>query len=288
MNGTLSGILAILIWSLTATFVFFTGEVPPLLMTFIVFLIGSITLTLGQYVRKEKISTYWTQPLNDYIFLVIGIGFYTSLVFLSFKLVPIFEANALNYLWPILLVLFYGLSNKNNLQWNTIIGIILGFFGVLALFWPQDGQTFFSKLEWGHILAICAALLWATYSVLSRKRKYPVGSMAPALFYSSILCLGFHLKLEETIWPQGWEWTFIIILGVTRISYSFWDYGMKHGNVILLSSLSYFIPLISLSALTVIGAGPENASIGLGAIFIVTGCFVANSDKILKYFKRKE
>ncbi|MCI5060660.1 MAG: EamA family transporter [Alphaproteobacteria bacterium] len=287
MNGTLAGIIAILMWSSTGVLLALTGLVSGLMMTFLILLIGSMTLTGYQIFKKEDVVSYWTREVKDYIFLVLGVGFYTSLVFISFKLVAPFEANTLNYLWPILLVLLTGILHEKHVSLQAILGSVLGFIGVVTLFFPQGGDMLFESFEWGHLLAFLAAVIWSIYSVMAKNWHYPQGVMAPALFYSALVALGFHLALEETMWPQGWEWASIIILGVFRISYSFWDYGMKKGNTVLLASLSYFIPLFSLGGLILIGEGPDSHMIGLGALFIVIGCLVVNYDRAFQFLRSK-
>lgn len=288
MNGTLAGIIAILMWSSTAALVLLTGDVPGLFLTSISFFLGFAVLTIRQYVMKENISAYWTRPFGDYLFVTVGIGVYTALLYLSFKWVAPFEANTLNYLWPILLVFFAGIFHEKSLTFNGVLGFILGFAGSIILFFPRNSEAFFSNFEWGHAFALSAAIIWAAYSVFARKRHYPQGIMAPMFFFSALICLGLHLAFEQTIWPQEWgQWLAVLALGVLRISYSFWDYGMKNGNVILLASLSYFIPLISAFFLLLLGFGPTDSLVGWGAALVVSGCLVVNADQILKLFQNK-
>ncbi len=287
MNGTFSGIICIVLWPFTAALVLFTGEIPAFLLTSTSFFLSFVFLTFHQGIRKENIKEYWTQDISHYVFVISGVCVYTALLYLSFKWVAIFEANVLNYLWPLLLVLFSELLHEKKLTFNRIFGILLGFVGIVVLFLPREGQPFFADFEWGHLFALGAAVVWALYSVFAQKKHYPQGIMAPVFLFSGLICLGFHLVFEQTIWPQGWEWVAVIALGLMRILYSFWDYGMKHGNVVLLASLSYFIPLISICSLIVIGVGPKDALVGWSAGLIIIGCLLVNASQILKALQGK-
>lgn len=265
-----------------------TGHIPGLLLCSISFLIGFFVLTISQIIRKENVFSYWKQPITNYLFVTAGVGLYTTLIYVSFKIIPPIEANTLNYLWPIFLVLLAEIFHKKSLNLNKILGIFLGFLGVLLMFMPRGSESFFTNISLGHVMALSASIIWAVYSTLARKKHYPMGIMAPMYLFSSIVCLVLHMFFEKTVWPEGTiEWFAVILVGIARISYTFWDYGMKEGNVTFLASASYFIPVFSTIFLIAIGIKPEDTLVGWSVALVLLGCLLVNANQIYWLYKNK-
>ncbi len=287
MNATLWGMGALFVWSFFGVLYLFVRELPTFETLFLVFLIGYISFTSLQLLRRENIRSYWNQPWSYYIFWQLGAGLYTIIVYSAFKYAPVFEASILNYLWPILIVVFASLIYKEPLSLNRLLGLICGFAGMVAVVMPAHGEELFANFSIGHVLAVLGAIVWALYSVLTRNRNYPQGFQAPMFLILSVVCLVIHFAFEDTVIPSPKEWVFLFLLGSLRVSYVFWDYGMKKGNVILLTSLSYFLPLISSVFLIMAGEKPTHPLIALGAALIVFGCLVVNGEKLVKLLKKR-
>jgi drug/metabolite transporter (DMT)-like permease len=287
MSGTTIGLMAVAMWSVTTVLIAYMTTVPPLELLGLVFFFGFVSLTIFQIVRKEDINSYWKQPIRNYLFWLSTAGFYSILIFIAFMTVPIFEANILNYIWPVLLIAFAATLNKEKVTPIQFFGGVLGFIGAVTVFLPANGQPAFADFHWGHALSLFSASVWALYSTLAKKIKYPNGFLAPAFFVFSLVVAALHFTFEKTVMPQPYEWLIILVLGFFRISYAMWDYGMKHGDVILLASSSYFLPLISSILLVGLGFGPHNEMIGLGAAFIIASCIIVNSKNLKILLQRK-
>ncbi len=280
MSGTVWGLMGVAMWSVTTVLVAFIYTVPPLQLVSLILFLGYMSMTAIQLARGENIRSYWARPVTDYIFWLSTAGFYTILMFISFRIVPVFEANILNYTWPVLLMAFAALLNKEPVTAIKILGGILGFAGVVTVFLPVGGAPAFADFQWGHGISIFSALIWAFYSAMTKRIHYPVGFMAPAFLVCSLIAGALHFAFETTVMPQNAEWLVIFVLGFFRVSYALWDYGMKHGDVILLASTSYFLPLISSFLLFALGFGPNNSMIGVGAVMIIVSCLIVNSSQI--------
>lgn len=283
MNATLSGLIAILMFSTFGVLFVFIRHLPTLELCAILFFIGFTLLSAKQAVCREDLAAYWRRPIGDYIFWLSGAGLYTVIIYYAYSLAAPFEVNALNYLWPILLVCFSVFLHQEKPSKHAFIGLALGFAGALAVLTPGAEENFFADFKIGHALALVGAFLWPWYSARARSRDYPIGFLAPAFFVLSAICAALHFTFEKTVMPNFAEWVFIALCGFARISYAFWDYGMKHGNVLLLASASYFLPLLSSAMLMICGFGPERPFIALGAGLIIAGCLCANADKLLAF-----
>ena len=286
MNRTALGIIAIFMWSFTTLLLAWLKSIPVFETLFIAFFTGFAVLTIAQIYNREEIISHWRQPLRSYLFWLAGPGIYTIMLYAALKLSPIFEATTLNYLWPILLVILSSFLNKQPLKLSAILGVIIGFIGMLLVITPKDAISF-NGLQIGEILAIACGFLWALYSTLAKKQSYPAGFLPAAFCVFSIICLALHIALEKTVWPNTFETLILLLLGFTRISYSFRDQAMKKGDVVLLASLSYFLPLITTLWLMAFGFGPHRPMIALGGAFIILGCLSVSFEHIKKLFKRK-
>ncbi|RYE83619.1 MAG: EamA/RhaT family transporter, partial [Myxococcales bacterium] len=92
-----TSLAAIALWSTLALLSVKLAAVPPLL------LVGS-TLLLGGLVSAPYIRL-WRVPATTLLLGVYGLFVYHFCLFLALRWAPAVEANLLNYLWPLLLVL---------------------------------------------------------------------------------------------------------------------------------------------------------------------------------------
>lgn len=286
MSATITGVLAILMFSIGTVLVALSGDIPAFQLTAMVFFAGALTLYAYFKMKGVAIIEQCKAPVSQYAVMLVGIGLYTVLLHISFKSAPAFEINMLNYLWPIFLVLFVKLMKRDAFKWNEVGGMLLGFVGMILIFIPTDGSSF-THITAGHVLVVIAAGLWAFYSALAGQKKYSTILLIPVMLISSLISLVAHLALEETVLSQPvGVWVAVTIFCLTRFSYAMWDYAMREGDQIFLSSLSYGIPLLSSIYFIVFGFTPARFEVGVGGAFIVTGCLVVNMHRI-SYFRSK-
>ena len=123
------------------------------------------------------------------------------------------------------------------MHWNHVVGVSLGFIGVIILLLKNDVLNLSLEYTTGYILAVFCALIWSLYSVICKKNKEVPTMLIGALCgITSVLALIVHLLFEKTVIPQGGEWFAIIALGFGPVGLAFfaWDYGVKNGNIKLL------------------------------------------------------
>lgn len=276
MNPNLSGVIAILMWSISPLLIIGAGEIPPFLMAAIALILASIILIIESFITKSDFKKIICQPLKAYILTTYGIGGYVIFWLLAFKHTPAFEANTLNYLWPMLLVFFAHLISKEQLSIDKVIGLILGFLGTILLFSQGNALYINGEYFWGYVFALMGATIWATYSVATRYVSFPNRSMLSFMLIPGLISLAVHVIVEEIYVPSFRELIFVCLLGLTRVSFVFWDYAMKHGQIIFISSISYFIPIISAALLMIFGFVPRSELVLLSALLVFSGCLVVN------------
>jgi drug/metabolite transporter (DMT)-like permease len=204
----------------------------------------------------------------------------------SLRLAPPAEAGLLNYLWPLLIVLFSSLLPGERLKAHHVIGSLLGLIGTVLLFAGNTSAQFEPGQIAGLIAAFVAAFVWAAYSVMSRRLKaVPTDAVAGFCLATALLAAAIHLALEVTVWPDATaQWLAIIALGVGPVGAAFyaWDIGMKRGDIRVLGAASYATPLLSTAFLIMAGFAKPSASIAIAAVLIASGGLIAAKDMIGK------
>jgi drug/metabolite transporter (DMT)-like permease len=207
---------------------------------------------------------------------------YHALYFVALRLAPPAEAGLLNYLWPLLIVLFSSLLPGERLYPHHVIGALLGLAGTVLLLWGNVSLTSASGHIGGLLAAFCAAFVWAAYSVMSRRLKaVPTDAVAGFCFATAILAAIVHFAIETTVWPEtALQWLSVIALGVGPVGAAFytWDIGMKRGDIRVLGAASYATPLLSTGFLILAGFAQASANIALAAALIAGGGLIAAKD----------
>ncbi|WP_398475609.1 DMT family transporter [Tardiphaga sp.] len=280
-TATLIGLTAILMWSLLSVMTVASGRMPPFQLTAMTFAIGALAAALSWIWRPDAIRTLRQSPLT----WAVGVGGlfgYHALYFIALRFAPPAEAGLLNYLWPLLIVLFSSLLPGERLYPHHMLGALLGLAGTVLLLWGNVSLDFSSGHAGGYLAAFCAAFVWAGYSVMSRRLKaVPTDAVAGFCFATAVLAAITHLAIETTIWPETvLQWLSVIALGVGPVGAAFytWDIGMKRGDIRVLGAASYATPLLSTGFLILAGFAQASANIALAAALIAGGGLIAAKD----------
>lgn len=265
-----------------ALFTSFSGDVPPfeiMTITFsIAFLIGVVYFfRSGRSLRELK------QPAGVWINGILGIFGYHALYFMAMKHAPSIEVSLIAYLWPVLIVLFSSLLPGERLHWFHLAGVALGFLGVFFLLRGSGTIRLNPRYLTGYLLALCCAVIWSAYSVISRKNKsVPTVTIGAFCGVTAVLSLICHLAFEESVVPDTTEWLAIFALGIGPVGLAFytWDHGMKNGNIKLLGALAYLAPLLSSALLICFGRTAFGWNLVLACALIMAGSVIASLDRI--------
>lgn len=277
-TATAIGFSAILLWSLLALFTAASGAVPPFQLAAITFFIGGLVGAASWIVRPRGIRALSQKP----VVWALGVGGlfgYHALYFAALRRSPPAEAGLINYLWPLLIVLFSSFLPGERLRAAHVVGALLGFAGIMVLLAGRG--DFDARPEYlpGYACAFAAAFVWAGYSVLSRRfGEVPTDAVAGFCLATSALSLLAHLCFEATVWPQTTtQWLALLALGIGPVGVAFyvWDVGVKRGDIRLLGVSSYAAPVLSTSILVVAGHAKASFTLFISCALIVAGAAVA-------------
>ncbi len=277
-TATSIGFTAILLWSLLALLTAATGRIPPFQLAAMTFLIGGLVGMTSWIARPQGIKALRQRPAVWALGLG-GLFGYHALYFAALRLAPPAESGLLNYLWPLLIVLFSSLLPGEHLKRAHVVGALLGFAGVVVLI--AGGESLDARAEYmpGYLCALIAAFVWAAYSVLSRRfGEVPTDAVAGFCLVTSLLSFICHLAFETTIWPEtNLQWLALLGLGLGPVGAAFyvWDIGMKRGDIRLLGVASYAAPVLSTVILVLAGYAEPSLTLALSCGLIVLGALVA-------------
>jgi drug/metabolite transporter (DMT)-like permease len=279
-TATLIGLTAIIMWSLLAVLTVATGKIPAFQLAAMTFAIGAL-VAFASFLFRPAAFGALKQPLVAWAVGVGGLFGYHALYFLALRFAPPAEAGLLNYLWPLLIVLFSSFLPGERLAPHHIIGAVLGLVGTVLLFAGNTSGFAAGQIP-GLAAAFVAAFVWASYSVMSRRLKsVPTDAVAGFCLVTALLAAIVHKMVETTIWPDtSGQWLAIAALGVGPVGAAFftWDIGMKRGDIRVLGAASYATPLLSTAFLILAGFAQPTATIAIAAILIAGGGLVAARD----------
>lgn len=274
---TLIGLGAVGIWSTLALFTAMTGTMPPLLTTAICFAIGGMVIISPALWRRE-----WNKLRPTFPAFLLGLyGPFgdTVIYFAALKLAPPAEANLIHYLWPLLIVLFAALLPGGRMRPSHLLGALMGLAALLLLVGDKLGSGASHAAWFGYGLALLGAVVWSSYSVLSRLvASSSTESLGATILIASVLAFLLHRLFESpyTGWTSG---NIIGLLGLGIGSQGFalicWDIGMKRGDVSFLGVASYSTPVLSTVLLVVAGYAPASWGLALACALIVAAALVA-------------
>lgn len=257
--------------SLTSSRATFIGLIAIVLWSSLVALIKSVSESFGPIGGAAMIYSLAT------LFLMMTIGFpklktfpkrylcWGTILFVAYEIClslaigyakdgrQAIEVGMINYLWPTLTIIASILFNKQRASWWVIPGFILSILGV---FWVLgNGKAFDLQLMLSNMqdnplsysLSFIGALIWSAYCVITVRMAegkngitffFLLVALTLWIQYFWIGNQDFHFNLQSSIY-------LIFAASAMGFGYAAWNIGMLHGNVIILATASYFIPIFS-------------------------------------------
>ncbi len=276
-----AGLGAIALWGALALLTVVAGPVPPFQMVAMTFAVGAAIGIARARRRGLGLPDLLAWPRRVWLLGVGGLFGYHALYFAALQLAPPAEANLVNYLWPLLIVLLSAPLAGERLGWPHLAGVLLGLGGVVLLALSR-GAHFAGQYALGYALALGCAFAWSLYSVLSRRfGETPTDAIASFCAAASLLSLVCHLLFEQTAWPTSttaWLAVLALGLGPTGTAFYLWDHAVKKGDIRALGALSYATPILSTVLLILGGRAQATSALLLAALLVTAGAFLASRE----------
>ncbi|MDO5411497.1 MAG: DMT family transporter [Lachnospiraceae bacterium] len=290
-TGHLSALLTIIIWGTTfiSTKILLVDFLPVEIL-FFRFIIGLLILLL---VCPHRLKG--TTPGQEFTFAaagLCGICMYYLLENIALTYTLASNVGVIISVAPFFTVILTHLffKGEEKLRSDFFIGFVVAMAGIFLL--SFNG----SKLELnpvGDFLALLAALVWACYSVLTKKISgygYNTILTTRRVFFYGILfmlptLLLFDFKLELSRFTDLVCLFNIVYLGLGASTLCFvtWNFAVKVLGAVKTSIYIYMIPVITVVTSVLILNEKITVPAGIGTVLTLAGLFISES----RLFKKK-
>jgi drug/metabolite transporter (DMT)-like permease len=268
VKANLLALGAIALWSALASLGVALGHLPPFLLTGLALVIGSIP--------AWPLFRQWRVPAATLALGVYGLFGFHFLLFIALRHAPPVEANLVNYLWPLFIVVLAPLLLPGmTLRRVHVLAALVGFIGAaLAI---AGGRTISGGFAWGYLPALGSALIWASYSLWTRRAaRFRTAAIGLFGLVSGLLSLVCHALLEPPASLSLRDWGLLAAMGLGPMGAAFflWDAALKRGDPRRIGILSYLTPLASTLLLVLTSGRALTGWIGAAAALIVGAAVV--------------
>jgi drug/metabolite transporter (DMT)-like permease len=276
-SATIFAFITISLWSFLAYFAAQLNHVPP-------FLLVGIALCTSGVIGAVKLRS-WRVPLKTLAVGIGGIFGYHFLYFTAFRYAPAVEANLINYLWPLLIVLLSPLYLPGYaLRLHHLIGATIGLIGAGLIVTGGHLSLDLTNLK-GYLLALGAALAWSSYSLLTKRLPpFPTAAVGAFCLFSGLLSLLVYLieslNNQSNFSLSSQDWILLLLLGAGPMGTAFftWDAALKRGDPRIIGSLAYITPLTSTLVLVFMGGRRLTWVSGIAMLLIIAGAVIGSLD----------
>ena len=277
LRATWLALGAIALWATLSPVGVRLSHVPPFLTAGCALLIGSlVALPWSGFQWRLAIVPAKTLALGIY-----GLFGYHFLLFLAFRTAPAVQANLVNYLWPLLIVVLAPLFHKHSrLHFRQVLAAIAGFSGAVLVM--TNGQAIDADFNLGYLAALASAFIWATYSLMTQRvQPFHTAAIGYFGFVSGVLSLLCHFTLETPVSLSFSVAALLIWMGLGPLGLAFylWDAALKHGNAQHIGLLSFLTPLGSTLLLLIDRQEALTSLVAWAGVLIVGGAWLGRTSK---------
>ena len=277
-RATLIGAGAIALWASAAALTAMAGETPPFLLLAASFAVATLAGFGFIALRGKPLAAAFSRSGRAWAVGVYGLFGFHAAYYVALTSAPVATANLINYLWPLLLVVFTGLGRQRR-RIAPLAGAALGFAGVGSLAFAGGLATLNPAEALGYGAALVSAFVWASYSALSARLAHePTETLTGYCLATALLALPVHFAVEPPhAFALDGELAAVLALGLGPMGAAFflWDHGLKRGDAALLGALSYAAPVASTALLVAFGLAPLSPLLALAAALVTLGAVVA-------------
>jgi drug/metabolite transporter (DMT)-like permease len=275
-------LLAVLIWSTVAAAFKVALRQLDHLQLLLFATITSLVFYFAVIVIRKRISLLKATTPKEYLRSAL-MGFlnpflYYMVLFRAYSLLPAQQAQALNYTWPVMLVLLSIPLLKQKIGGRSIVAILVSFAGVVVVSTQGNLESFRQVNLEGVLLALGSAVIWALYWVFEqRDERDAVLRFFQYFSFGFIYILIVTLLFSRLILPDLPALGGAVYVGVFEMGVTFvvWALALRlteqPAQVI---NLIYLMPFISLFFISLVAGETINPATVVGLVVIVVGVVI--------------
>lgn len=245
-------------------------------------LIASLTSTLAllaYLIATGKLPLLRKFTRKDYL-ISMGLGFlnpflYYVVLFKAYSLLLAQEAQPLNFVWPLTLVLLSIPLLGQRIKLTSIIAICVSFSGVVVIGTRGDILGFRLSHPTGVLLALSTTIVWSLYWIFNTKDKQEETIRLFVNFaFASVFILLVWLCFGEVAAPSRRGLIGGVYIGLFEMGLAFlaWLKALRTAKTTAhVVSLIYLVPFLSLVLIALVLGETILPSTLVGLVLIITG-----------------
>lgn len=214
------------------------------LLSFVVLFIATLASGKVKLFLTYKPSSWLAAILLGFL----GSFLYYVLLYFAYAHAKGIEVLALQYTWPIFIVLFSTLLLRERLTTNSIIATLIGFLGVVVVLTKGNiSQVYLGNIT-TDLLVLVAAAVFGLFSVLSKKTNYEPYTVTTIFFGSATIFSFIAMKTLSTfVIPTASTLTPLLLNGVliNGVSYILWLKALSYANASFVAQFVFLTPVIA-------------------------------------------
>lgn len=272
-------IITVFIWSTMAAVVkLMLYDIPNLQALSISSFLAAFFLLIMNVVGG-KIKQMKTYTIKEYG-IMSGLGFvglflYSALYYYGLAQLTSQVACILNYLWPMMLVLFSCIILKERVTVMKVVAMGCSFLGIVILSAGNSGVGADDNAALGMVSCIIAAACYGLFSVLNKKADFDQNiAMMIMWLVVGICALVAGLVTENWVHFTEKQWLGMFWLGVVvdAIAYLLWALALKGTqNTASVANMAYLTPFLSLLVSALLLKERIELQAVIALIFIIGG-----------------
>ena len=276
-------LITILIWATMATMVKLLLADIPNLEALAISSVFAFLFLLIINVKTGKIKEMKQYTPKQYG-VMTGLGFlglflYSALYYYGIGELSSQEACILNYLWPMMIVLFSCLILKERMTVLKGVAMLCSFLGIVILSMGQNGGGT-GDTTFGMMACIVAAACYGLFSVLNKKADYDQNITMMVIWFTVAVCsFAAGPFLEDWVPVRGVQWLGIAWLGVMTdaVAYLLWALALKGvKDTAKIANLAYLTPFLSVLCSAVVLKEKIKVQALVALVLIVGGILLQN------------
>lgn len=279
-----------LVWGVNFAFVKFAlTDFLPLSFTIVRFFVAALFLAAVMFVTREPFAIEQRDRRAIVKLGFIGITLYNIFFMYGIKYTTASHSALFISLSPLFAVLLQARAGKERLTPAIALGLLLASTGVyLVISGRHGGFSFTAAGLTGDLLTLCAAVLWALYTLQAKPllEKYSAITItAYSMAAGSVLLLpiGLHELLKQSwtaVSPQSWAAFGFSAIVSAGIAFSLWYQGVRRIGVTRTVAYHYLVPFVAV-VFAILFLGEHITLVQLaGGIAIIGGVAVVQRTKL--------
>ena len=212
---------------------------------------------------------------------ILNPALYYFLLFEAYKRLLAQEALCINYLWPVVLVIFSVIYRKERPTFKGILGVFFGFLGVVIVSTHGDIKIISSKKDLlGDFFALLSTFVWAFYWIENSRIETDsiVKLLGNFLFSLPIIVVMVIIKGGVMFSKEAILGSLYIGLFEMGLTFFLWLKALEYASKVqYIASLIYLAPPVSLLIIHLVLREPIYMSTILGFIFVLLGILISRA-----------